>query len=157
MHFVRFAQFAIVAVTSLFIGSSAQAVAVMYGTYYDESVTPSCMSGGAACTVAFSQLPPNKLLLVTHVACFAQTTSPIVFATLGIFTAPTSGTLQRDYPLQLPQPVQAGSVYYTQISHPVNFLIGQSRYPHVAIAAAATTNAWAIKCTISGTLINPIP
>lgn len=156
MYFARFPLLAVVA-ASLVIGSGARAVPVTYGTYFDETASPPGICSASLCTVFFSQVPTNKLLLVTHVACYFITPFPVTNLILGVNTFPTSGPLQRQYPLQLPQPVLHAGTYYTQISHPVNFLVGQGRYPFVQAQTGGGGGNWGIQCTYSGTLVNPIP
>ena len=137
-------------------GGPATAAAVKYGTYYDETKTSPGICNTSLCTIYFSETPGDKLLLVTHVACTFTTPFPVTNLILGVNTAPTSGAIQREYPLQLPQPVVYSNYYYMQISHPVNFLIGQGRYPFVQAQTGGGGGNWGIECTISGSLVTPI-
>src|SRR4051794_7341356 len=64
MHFARSVQTAILA--GLLIASAATAAPVTFGSYYDENATPPAICSTSLCTVFFSQLPSDRLLLVTN-------------------------------------------------------------------------------------------
>ena len=74
---MRFAYFVRIAIlTGLLITSAATAAPVTFGSYYDENVTPPAICSASLCTVFFSQLPSDRLLLVTNVACAFVTPYP---------------------------------------------------------------------------------
>lgn len=158
MHFARFVQFVIVAVS--LIGAS-HGNAVVYGTYWDSDssiISGFCGSGNQFCAVGFAQVPSDKLLLATNVACKVTTTgAPVNGAILVVYTQPTANQLGgRNHPLQLPPPITAGASFTMGINHPINFLIGGTRYPVISfVTSAPPTSSWNVTCHLSGNLINP--
>lgn len=155
---MRFAYFVRIAIlTGLLITSAATAAPVTFGSYYDENVTPPAICSASLCTVFFSQLPSDRLLLVTNVACAFVTPYPVTQIVLGINAGPTSGTQSRELPLQLPQPVVYAGYNYMQFNQPVHFLIGQTRYPFIQAQTGGGGGNWGMKCSISGELVTQIP
>ena len=70
--FARLTQCAVVAF-ALFIGGPAKATALVYGTYYDESLSNSCFAN-FDCRINFSQTPADKLLMVSMISCVIGST-----------------------------------------------------------------------------------
>lgn len=157
MRFARLAQLAIIA-GPIVIATQAPATPVLYGNHYDETSTNAANCGNLGCTLYFSQLPSNKLTLVHRVTCRFKTTSPVIVADLQISATSGGGPLPRYVQLTLNQSASSpvGGVYYTTVDTDPEFLMGQSRYPYVAIATAAGSNFFDIDCTLSGELITPI-
>ena len=154
MFLSRLIQGALVAAMLASIGPAA-AVPVRSGNYYDETASPPAICSASLCTVFFSKLPTDKLLLVTNVACNFTTPYPVTILKLGVNTSPTSGRLQREIALQLPLPVVSSGTNYMQISHPVNFLVGPGRYPFIEAQTGSGGGSWGATCSLSGTLVSP--
>jgi hypothetical protein len=158
MHFARLAQFAVLG-TALVIGSQANAGALSYGTYYDETVLSQCGVVNQ-CRVNFSQLPPDKLVLVRKIHCQVSTQQQPAVMELFVSATLGGGPIARDLPLQfLPnQPgtsaLSDGFLRYT-VNVETQWLVGQSRFPYISIFAP-TANSMTGDCTIIGDLVTPI-
>jgi hypothetical protein len=152
----RLAQFAFVALT-IVIGYQAGATPVVYGTYYDETVSIGC-SNATFCRVNFSQLPADKLLMVNQISCAIISGSAPV-AQVNLFIAATSGgsNIQRQYPLSFPPSIVASGGNFTNVQQNIHYLIGQGRFPFVAVSASTTTLvSFTVTCTLVGDLVTPI-
>ncbi len=152
--FARLAQFSSVTL-ALVMGNYANAAPLTYRTYYDETVTNLC--NGNACRVNFSQLPSDKLTMVSQVSCtMASTGAPVLQVLLEISAGIGGGAVStRNYALSFPAPALTGSVYSTNVQQNIHYLIGQGRFPYVFVS---TSNASFINmsCTIVGDLVTPI-
>jgi hypothetical protein len=153
--FVRFAQIT-VASLALVGGSQVHAVPLVYGTYYDEVATTCALVNPSTCRISFSQLPADKLLLVTKVSCTFTTSLPA--ARIGLFVSATAGgaAMSRYVYLAIPPNVGNAGVFYTNISEDPHFLIGQGRFPFVIMENSGAGSYALAACTISGNLVAPI-
>ena len=152
--FARLAQFALAAL-ALTIGNHANAQALTYGTYYDETVaTPSCPSSNA-CRVNFSQLPADKLLMVQKINCSMASTQLITGASLNISATSGGTSLSRFLPMAVPPSQALSGGYFTNFREDTHFLVGQGRFPFVIIFASASS-AWDVRCTLIGELVTPL-
>src|SRR5213075_990950 len=96
--FSRRAQFALVAL-ALTISNHANAAALAYGTYYDETLPITSCASASSCRSNFSQLPADKLLMVGKINCTMATSSPVTQVVFEI-SATSGGTpLQRLLPI----------------------------------------------------------
>ena len=152
MLFARVAQLATVAV-ALFCGSQANASPTIYGAYYDE--TAENLSCTTTCEVHFSQLLPNKLLMVRKVMCYISSQGRPVQAAFLVGDG-AGGHLSRHFILPLPASPTAPSDGYYRTTVDINpdWLIGQSRLPYVFVYAPA--GQMSIDCTFRGDLVDPI-
>jgi hypothetical protein len=154
--FSRLAQVTLVAL-GLTISNHANAAPLAYGTYYDDTFSPSCPAA-PSCRVNFSQLPADKLLMVGKVNCVIGSTQPITDAFLEISaTAGGSPLTTRLLPIAVPPSQLFGSQYVTTFREDTHYLIGNGRFPFVLInASATTTTGWSVTCTMIGELVTPI-
>jgi hypothetical protein len=152
--FARFAQIAVVAL-ALATGNQANAAPLAYGTYYDETINQNC-SPSSLCRVNFSQLPADKLLMVQKINCVVVSVLPIVQAVFQISATSGGTNLQRQLPLAVPPSQLIGSIYYTSFREDTHFLVGNGRFPFIAMTASNTTTSWGVTCTLIGDLVTPI-
>ena len=154
--FARFAQSAAFAIA---LCAGGQANAVTYGTYYDETTNASCFTSSTnVCRLNFSQIPSDKLLMVSRINCRFQTTGALLHATLYISATLNGSALSgRFLSLNLPAGVASGSggYYFTSSSENTHFLIGQGRFPYIETVSANVGNSFQ-SCTIIGDLVTPV-
>ena len=154
MLFDRFVQFAIVA-AALAIGSQAHAQALQYGRYYDETKQADCTLG-YACWINFSQLPPNKLVMLRHLHCRIASASLMQDAQLYVSATLGGGPLARRLPLPSQrEPAQVSGQYRYWVDMETQWLMGQGRFPQVTFQFSASLGATA-ECTLTGELVDPI-
>ena len=134
------------------------AAGTRFGTYYDETAASVSCVGTTSCSISFSQLPSDKLLLVRKVFCSLTTTqSRPTHAYFKVATGPyNANPLTRHLMLPLPAAPTADTdgYYHTSIDVDPNWLIGQSRYPYLEIVTA-TIQSTTIDCTLRGDLVDP--
>jgi hypothetical protein len=153
MLFARVARLATVAV-ALLCGSQANAGPTIYGTYYDETaVNLSCTTN---CNVNFSQLPSDKLIIVRKLNCLISSQGRPVQAQFFVSDGVT--TMARHFSIPLPAaPTPASNgYYYTTVDMNPEWLIGQARYPYVAVSTLPS-GTLTVDCTLRGDLYLPIP
>jgi hypothetical protein len=140
---------------AMVIGGNAYAGPVIYGTYYDESATNSC-SASFSCSLDFSQLPSDKLLMVSQVSCkITSLSAPVVIVTLNISATSGGQSLPRNYPLSFPASALSNTAYFTNVQQNIHFLLGQGRFPSILVEANLSTQI-VVRCTIVGDLVTPI-
>ncbi|HEV2156318.1 hypothetical protein [Bradyrhizobium sp.] len=152
MLFARVAQLAAIG-AALFCGSQANAGPTIYGTYYDE--TAANLSCTTNCTVNFSQLPSDKLLLVRKLNCFMSSQGRPVQAQF--FVSDGTGPMPRHFSIPLPaSPAPASNgFYYTTVDMDPEWLIGPGRFPYVSVSALPS-GTLTVDCTLRGDLYLPI-
>ncbi|MBR1121131.1 hypothetical protein JQ628_06370 [Bradyrhizobium lablabi] len=153
MFFRRLALFATVA-SALVVATQANAAPVIVGTYWDESASGMCSA--SLCPVFFSQLPPNKRLMVREINCNILTASQPRRAILQISTvANGADTLARVLPIPIPYvPPVAGGFYYTSANLQTRWLIGEGRFPYLLVEQNQSGTA-GVTCTMIGDLVDP--
>ena len=141
---------------ALIAGSNVNATPLVYGTYYDDSASGTC--NGNNCRANFSQLPADKLLMVTNVGCsFVSTPGPISAAYLQVSATLNGIALARYFPLTFPVPQLVSNAYFTTIGQNTHFLFGQGRFPFILITTSGQPVTGSLMaCTIVGDLITPI-
>ncbi|MBR0689816.1 hypothetical protein JQ594_28160 [Bradyrhizobium manausense] len=149
----------VLGVGALFIGPQTHAAPTIYGTYYDETASSvTACQNTYVCRQFLSQLPSDKLLMVTKLICVFVTQARVTEAQLYVSTTNDgSGTLPRHLNLPLPAapaPSTSG-LYYTTVDMEPQWLLGQGRYPYVVIVTSGS-GSMAIDCTIRGELVTPI-
>ena len=163
MRFTQLTKFAFAALVML--AGQANATQTIFGTYYDDDGQRSgdCTAGATTCTIVFSQTPSNALVLVTNVACnVISGGSTVVSGIMMVQQTSTGSPLPRNLPLPLVAPtiynngVMSG-VNSTSFNSPVNFLVGQGRYPAVQFTASSTAGlVWnPVTCHLTGSLVSP--
>ena len=142
---------------ALVTGGQVYAAPLTYGTYYDEKVSTFCDSSSAFCRLNFSQLPPDRLLMVRKINCSISSSLPIAQVILQI--SATSGgpsVSTRTLPLATPPSQLISGVYFTNFREDTSFLIGQARYPFVVAGAQGGNDVSGFSCTLIGDLVTPI-
>ncbi|MBR0689606.1 hypothetical protein JQ594_27070 [Bradyrhizobium manausense] len=134
------------------------AAATRFGTYYDETAATASCVGLSTCSMSFSQLPSDKLLLVRKVMCSITTNqSRPTHAYFKVATGPyNANPLTRHLMLPLPAAPTADvdGFYHASIDVDPNWLIGQARYPYLDITMAVAQST-TIDCTLRGELVDP--
>lgn len=142
---------------AMVLGTKANAAPTMYGHYYDETAFVSC-GNNIGCRASFSQTPPDKLIEITNVACFANTDRQLVTLTLGVAATAGGFPLQRQVPLYLPPPYIYNSLNIVfSTNHPVRYLVGQGRFPFISFSAFDTLSVTSGTCHIVGNIVDPVP
>ena len=149
--FARFAQIAIASV-SLVVGGQTHATPLSYGSYYDETVQAMCANG--SCRVEFSQLPANKLLMVSKINCAGFTFEPLIAANLQVSASAGGSPLSRYFYLAVPPAQLINGTYRSNFREDTHYLIGQGRFPYVTLFS--TGGAGTFTCTLIGDLVTPI-
>ena len=152
--FARLTQCAVVAF-ALFIGGPAKATALVYGTYYDESLSNSCFAN-FDCRINFSQTPADKLLMVSMISCVIGSTMPPAAIILEVSTTQNGPGLPRFFNLSFPAPRLIGSTDFTNLREDVRFLVGQGRFPFVIVQSPTSGNVSTMTCSLVGDLVTPI-
>ena len=160
MHLARSTQSTLVA-TALLTATHAQASPVIFGTYYDETPPPvltTCQST-YVCSLYFSQLPSDKLLMVTKLICGFVSQGRVLEAQLFVAQGSgASGTLPRHLVLPIPAaPVASPSngYFYTTVEMAPQWLVGQGRFPYIQLFTTAIGSI-TMDCTIRGELVDPL-
>jgi hypothetical protein len=148
----RFVQFAIV-VLALVIGTQAKAQTI-YGTYYDDEASTSC-SGVSNCRLNFSQIPADKLLMLSKINCNITTATQLTALNFLISATLGGSNLARSFPMALPAPALAGGINFYNFREDAHFLVGQSRFPFLVVGMN-TTASISMFCTLVGDLVTPI-
>lgn len=141
---------------ALVLGTKANAAPTIYGNYYDETAYVTCDSN-VGCRASFSQTPPDKLIEITNVACYGNTSKQLVLLTLGVAATAGGFGLQRQFPLQLPPPYVYNSLnIVVSINQPVRFLVGPGRFPFISFSAFESITVTSGFCEIVGNVVAPI-
>jgi hypothetical protein len=151
--FARLAQIA-AAWMALFLCGPAHATPLAYGTYYDENLQAAC--SGQNCRIDFSQIPANKLLMVSKITCMVASAGPVFAGILQVSATFGGAPLPRSLILS-PPPSQYNnnaSLYYTNLQQDTRYLIGQGRFPAIILYTSVPSGN--IVCTLIGELVNPI-
>jgi hypothetical protein len=155
--FARFAQFAAVALAMAIVAKANAASPLTYGTYYDEVSFANCTGTGTVCTILFSQLPSDKLLMVNKVNCRFLSSQPPTGILLGVSATSGGVNLGRFVNMALPAPGAAiGGFYATNIREDAHFLMGQGRFPTINLQLNVTSSFGQSSCTLIGDLVTPI-
>jgi hypothetical protein len=156
-YLARFAQ-CLTLVTALAAAMPVDAASAIYGNYYDETPGLQHCDGAAMCNCRFSQLPPNKLIIIKKVHFRFETSTPVVRAYLSASATQGGPTLGRYVPLAIPNTVTAqNGVYFVTIDADAQWLFGQGRFPYVEVDATNTSSTFIVDCAIRGELIDPLP
>lgn len=87
--------------------------------------------------------------------CSISAASPVIEAVLNIATTSGGSPIQRFLTLPF-GPVQLnGSTNYYNFESDIHWLVGQSRFPFVQLAANGALSG-AISCTLTGDLVTPM-
>ncbi|MBR0689390.1 hypothetical protein JQ594_25970 [Bradyrhizobium manausense] len=147
---MRFAEFAKSAATALLFAVALAAPAhaqinkqVISGTWYEDRATANGNTNSLILTL--TQVPANKFLNITHVACTIATQTSQVLDRVDLNTGSTSGNsdLGRSYPLRgnvSPQ-VVASANSWSVVTDKVYFKIGPGRYPSISISTYSSGGA----------------
>gem|GEM_PF-3245297 len=156
--FTRLAQLTLVAL-ALTIGNHATAAPLVYGTYYDDTVSGvTCNSANSNfCRLNFAQLPADKLLLIQKVSCTMGSSQPLTQTFLNISATLGGGSAtSRLLPIALPPPQFIGSIYFTSFREDTRWLIGNGRFPYL-LAFGPIGTVWPnMTCTLMGELVTPL-
>jgi hypothetical protein len=150
--FARFAQIA-VASLALVVGHQAQATPLAYGSYYDEFLAGNCSTG--VCRINFSQVPTDKLVMISKISCSAFTAFPVVQGAFQVSATAGGAPLSRTLMLSPPPSQLVNGNYYTSFREDTHFLIGQGRFPFVFLSAPGVISG-VIQCTLIGDLVSPV-
>ncbi|HEV2156450.1 hypothetical protein [Bradyrhizobium sp.] len=141
---------------AMVLGTKANAAATIYGNYYDETTYVSC-DNNVGCRASFSQTPPDKLIEITNVACYGNTSKQLVLVMLGVAATAGGFGMQRQVPLQLPQPYVYNSLNIVfSLNHPVRFLVGPGRFPFIQFSAFDNVSVTGGTCHIVGNIMAPV-
>jgi hypothetical protein len=137
------------------LGSPANAGPTIRGQYYDEVAYYSSCPSTSSCRVDFSQTPPDKLIEVTNVACYANTTKRLSSLTLGVAASSGGPNIARQTPLNLPEPYAFNTVNNVMTTNqPIRFLVGTSRYPFILLGSLESFSIGAAYCHLVGNVLD---
>ena len=109
------------------------------------------------CRASFAQTPPDKLIEITNVACYGNTSKQLVLLSLGVAATAGGFGLQRQVPLQLPPPYVYNSLNIVfSINQPIRFLVGPGRFPFIQFSAFDIISVTSGICHIVGNVVAPI-
>ncbi len=151
--FSRFTQFALVALALVF-GSPAGAAPLTYGTYYDETVSTSCIA--TSCRLFFSQTPADKLLMVNKINCNIVSQLQPTDLILQISSTLGGNPLTRHLRMSFSAPQFVAGFYVVNMREDTHYLVGQGRFPSVLLGSNNTSSNFSMDCTIIGDLVTPI-
>ncbi|HEV2159580.1 hypothetical protein [Bradyrhizobium sp.] len=140
MRFAPFAKFTAIA-TTLIISTQANAAPVRYGTYYDDLQVGTSCSGNYTCQVNFSQLPSDRLLMLSKVNCSINSSQPLATAMVSASTGSGGWSLGRGVSFSLGPALFAANLYFYSFETDARFLIGQGRYPYIQASTSSFVNA----------------
>jgi hypothetical protein len=142
------------------VGSHAQAAPLIYGTYYDETVSGVGCTNAGGCRLNFSQTPADKLLMVSKISCRILTSgtaqSGVTDITLQISATSGGVAIQRHLPIQIPFSQTINSAFYVNVREDAHYLIGQGRFPFIFVGTGVAGSTIFMDCTIVGDLVTPI-
>ena len=144
----RTAMLGLAALSCLAPMHTASGQPTIYNNYYEENGIAFC-SGKDDCQVVFSATP--QLVLITELSCYLGTTTPIVYALLGVSDVATPVGSYRRNDFFPPQLMTTGN-YLAKFK--TNFLFGVGKWPTIYVFMTGTsyTN---MQCKIVGTLQIP--
>lgn len=156
MRFASFAKSTAIA-TTLIISAQATAAPVRYGTYYDELQVHANCSANIVCQVNFSQLPSDRLLMLSKVNCSINSSQPLAMATVSASATPGGASIGRGVSFNLGPALFAANLYFYSIETDARFLMGQGRFPYIQVYTSTFVNAnFQTNCGIVGDLVTPI-
>ena len=155
---MRFASLAkSTAIATLIIGTQANAAPVIYGSYYDDLFRGTTCGGNYFCQVAFSQLPSDRLFMLSKVNCSINSTQPLATATVSASATSGGSSIGRGVSFNLGPALFAANLYFYSFETDTRFLIGQGRFPFVQVSTSSFVNAnFQMICGIVGDLVTPI-
>jgi hypothetical protein len=154
--------FRIVAVAvAAFFGSlatvpMASAAAIIKGTYYEDNAAIECPTS-SACVVAFSPIPADKAVLVTHIACRAEANQASLQF---IFLAAQGGNpLRREYlevvPIETVGILGGATFHAYAANEPTSFFFSAKAIPLVVVQFS-TQSTGTLACRIVGQIPAPV-
>ncbi|MGW1422479.1 hypothetical protein ACWAT4_20460 [Bradyrhizobium manausense] len=157
MRFAPFANFTAIASTLIICSQAMAADPVRYGTSYDQLQLGTTCSGNISCQVNFSQLPSDRLFMLSKVNCSVNSTQPLATALVSASTASGGWPIGRGVNFNPGPALFAANLYFYSIEADARFLIGQGRFPYIQVMTSSFVNAnIQMNCGIVGDLVTPI-
>ena len=137
----------------------SHAAPITIGTTYQDRAVTLCPTVNKQCSLPLTAVPTNKELILTHAACYIQTTLNANYGRLRLVVLNPGGSVIGPNSPLIPTIVGATSnVRYWQLNHPIQQLVKPGHKPQISVELqAANTDIFVVECTITGTISDAPP
>jgi hypothetical protein len=135
---------------TLLIGpQAARATATISQGYYQESAIKSCPNA-ATCTIAFSNIPAAKTVIVQNVGCIMTLSGTLPILSSSLSSKLSNVSTQRTNYLKPFYMGTSNSIRNYNINESVLDIMNAGETPQVFISLSGTTSTIVANCSISG-------